>query len=178
MNGEAGEPQRAPPRSAKCVVRTNVLLSDDFDDGILDDRWIVAGYASTYVSVTESGGIVRIKQGGERTSVTLKSRPLPVDPDKKLIISFKSTFRKDIMCSDAWFYINNLSIRCRKRCDVAENIQVICDLKSGLTQCFVDGEEIARRENTPIRITDGTVQIRYVCSNFEKWELDDVKVWQ
>jgi hypothetical protein len=158
LNGEAEEPQRCPPRSTKCVVRNDVLLSDDFDDGILDDRWIVAGYASPYVS--------------------LKSRPLPVDPDKKLIISFKSTFRKDIMCTDAWFYINNLSIRCRKRCDVAENIQVICDLKSGLTQCFVDGEEIARRENTPIRITDGTVQIRFVCSNFEKWELDDVRVWQ
>ncbi len=38
--------------------------------------------------------------------------------------------------------------------------------------------EIARRENTPIPITDGTVQIRFVCSYFEKWDLDDVGVWQ
>ncbi|MGV8135292.1 MAG: hypothetical protein AB2L20_08755 [Mangrovibacterium sp.] len=155
-----------------------VLLSDDFNDGIMDDRWIVSGYVSDYVYVTESNGFVLIKQGGERTRTYLKSRPLIINPDKKLIIEFKSTFRKDIYCTDAWLYINNFSMQCKKKCDVPEQIKVVCDLKNGLTQRFVDNEEIYRRENTSIALDEGKIQIGFSCSQFEKWELDDVMVYQ
>ncbi len=155
-----------------------LLLSDDFNDGIMDDRWIVSGYRSDYVYVTESNGIVLIKQGGERTRIYLKSRPLIIDPDKKLIIEFKSTFRKSIYCTDAWLYINNFSMQCKKKCDVPEQIKVVCDLKNGLIQRFVDNEEIYRRENTSIALDEGKIQIGFSCSQFEKWELDDVMVYQ
>lgn len=155
-----------------------VLLNDDFNDGVLDDRWIVSGYTSEYVFVKETYGIVLIKQGGDRTSVRLKSKPLIIDPDKKLIIEFKSTFRKDIYCTSAWFHVNNFSIQCRKKCDVPEQIKVVCDLKSGLTQCFADNEEISRRENSSIQLDDGKIQIGFSCSQFEKWEIDDIVVYQ
>lgn len=155
------------------------LLSDNFDDGILDERWEDKGYKSNYARGGETDGHLFMYQGGERTHVYIRTKPLQADPDKKLIIQFTSRLLRSSSCYYAWVVIHdNYQVRFRKKCDEPEKVRLEWDLKNGEINCYTDGELVYSDKKEYYRDADGLVQPGFGCSDFQRLEIDDIEIFQ
>ncbi len=154
------------------------LLKDDFNDGVLDSRWIVEGETGDWVTAREESGILLIRQGGERTGIRINSNKLAVNPNQKLIIEVTSRRSVNIDYYPADILINrNYSLRCRKYCEGPEHARIICDLKNGTAECSVNGEIIRTYERIHFKPEEG-IEIGFYCAYWQQWEIDDISVYQ
>jgi hypothetical protein len=156
----------------------SALLKDDFNDGIIDKKWIVTAEPNNSVGAWERDGVLFIHQGGEHINVRVNSVKLNVDPNRKLIIEVRSLRRNNMSYYPANIQINqNYNIPCRKYADGPENAKIICDLKNGTAESYVNGELIKKCEHIVFKPEEG-IQIGLACDYWQKWEIDEISVYQ
>ncbi len=153
------------------------LLEDDFNDGILDEKWVVYNGNGKFYQLKEENGALFLHGDGKLNGPVLK-----VDPRRKLIIEVASLSRGQT-CYDASNLIISVNNRwgfvCRENCKVLENAKVVCDLLNGTVECYVNGVMIENYDNRKIDFkAEEGIQVGLSCRYSERWEIDDIKVYQ
>ncbi len=153
------------------------LMEDDFNDGILDGKWVVNNGSGNFYQLKEENGALFLHGNGIINGPLLK-----VNPHRKLIIEVRSLSRGQTCyeANNVYVNINNRwGFLCRENCGVLENAKVVCDLVNGTVECFVNGEMIENYENRKIdfRAEEG-IQVGLSCRYSERWEIDEIKVYQ
>lgn len=151
------------------------LLRDDFNDGIIDKKWIVDNESEKIDYVNEENGALFIKGKGVINGPVLK-----VDPRRKLIIEVKSLNRGHTCyyADNVLVRINNhYGFRCRQNCNMEENAKVVCDLINGTVECFVNGELTESYQKIDFKAEEG-IQVGLSCRYAEQWEVDEIIVYQ
>ncbi len=151
------------------------LLKDDFEDGIIDKRWIADTKPETLKLVKEENGALLIRNTGVVSGPVLK-----VDPQRKLIIEVKSLYRGQpcYYANDLLIQINNYyGFLCRNNCNIDENARIVCDLKLGIVECFVNGELIETFQNIDFKPETG-IRVGMSCRYSNRWEIDEISVYQ
>ncbi len=151
-----------------------VLFEDDFNDGVLDGRWITDTGTEKIKYLAEENGALILKGGGLVNGPVL--RP---DPHKRLIIEVRS-LNRSVPCyypGDVLIRVNNrYGFRCRKECTEA-NVKIICDLSNGTMESYLDGVWFETYSNLDFEAEEG-IQVGLSCRYSESWEVDGIKIYQ
>lgn len=151
------------------------LFKDDFNDGIINRSWIVDNENERIAFVKEENGALFLKGIGVVNGPVLK-----VDTRRKLIIEVKSLSRGHTCyyADNVLVRVNNrFGFRCREDCNMQENARVVCDLITGSVECFVNGELIETYQKVDFRAEEG-IQVGLSCRYPERWEIDEITVYQ
>lgn len=151
------------------------LLKDDFNDGLIDKKWTVNNDPEKLNSVKEENGALLLNYKGLINGPVLK-----VDPHRKLIIEVRSLSRgyTCYYADNVLININNkYGFRCRQNCNMQENARIVCDLINGSVECFVNGELIETYQKIDFKADEG-IRVNMSCRYREKWEIDEMLIYQ
>jgi hypothetical protein len=105
---------------------------------------------------------------------------LKVDPNRNLIIEIRS-----LVGGNPCYYANDFSVLinnrygfyCRQNCNFEENAKVVCDLITGTVECYANGVLIETYQKIDFRAEEG-IQVGLSCRYSEKWEVDEIIIYQ
>lgn len=128
----------------------------------------------------EENGVLFLNYKRERKDFAINGPLLKVDPGRKLIIEIRS-----LVGDSPCYYANDFSVRinnrygfyCRQNCNIDENAKVVCDLINGTVECYVNGELTESYQKIDFKAEEG-ILVGLGCRYSEKWEVDEIVVYQ